>query len=234
MSIVEIPAPKMPRLYPKQHQAIWCNARYTCIEATTKAGKTAGCLVWILTKAWNEGQENRHWWWVAPIVAQAKIAFRRMKRMLRQFDPHKLSWDANETDLRIDLKNGAAIWFKGSDKPDTLYGEDVYGAVIDEASRCFIAGTRVETPAGFRAIETLRPGDTIKNAAGFGRVEKLSVKNSQKIAVVKVKEYTLVSSVDHKYFTRRGWVEARHLDSSDQLVSQSEAVRLLQNGVRAA
>jgi hypothetical protein len=28
------------------------------------------------------------------------------------------------------------IWFKGSDRPDGLYGDDVYAAVIDEASRC--------------------------------------------------------------------------------------------------
>jgi hypothetical protein len=28
------------------------------------------------------------------------------------------------------------IWFKGGDKPDSLYGEDVYAAVIDEATRC--------------------------------------------------------------------------------------------------
>jgi hypothetical protein len=89
----------------------------------------------LLKKAWNEGKENRNFWWVAPIAPQAKIAFRRLKRMLRQFDPAKVSWDTNETELRIDLQNGAFIWFKGSDNPDTLYGEDVYAAVIDEASR---------------------------------------------------------------------------------------------------
>lgn len=131
-----IPAPKMPRLYPKQRDAILSTARYTVIEATTKAGKTAGCLIWILTEAWNKGRDNHHWWWVAPVIPQAKIAFRRLKRMLRQFDPQKVSWDANETELRVDLKNGASIWFKGSDVPDTLYGEDVYGAVMDEATRC--------------------------------------------------------------------------------------------------
>jgi hypothetical protein len=133
---LHIPAPQLPPLYPKQRAAILCPARYTIIEATTKAGKTAGCLIWILTEAWNKGQDNRNWWWVAPVIPQAKIAFRRLKRMLRQFDPSKASWNANETELRIELRNGASIWFKGSDDPDGLYGEDVYGAVIDEATRC--------------------------------------------------------------------------------------------------
>ena len=35
----------------------------------------------------------------------------------------------------ITLINGAVIWFKSGDKPNSLYGEDVYAAVIDEASR---------------------------------------------------------------------------------------------------
>ena len=34
------------------------------------------------------------------------------------------------------LVNGAIIWFLSGDHPDTLYGDDVHAAVIDEASRC--------------------------------------------------------------------------------------------------
>lgn len=49
--------------------------------------------------------------------------------------PHQV-YTANESELTLTLANGAVIWFKGADKPDSLYGEDVYGAVIDEASRC--------------------------------------------------------------------------------------------------
>lgn len=66
------------------------------------------------------------------MYGQAKIAFRRLKAYLpkEQFKP-------NEQDLTITLtSNGAVIWFKSADKPDSLYGEDVWGCVIDEASRC--------------------------------------------------------------------------------------------------
>lgn len=38
--------------------------------------------------------------------------------------------------MEITLANGAVIMFKSADKPDSLYGEDVYAAVMDEASRC--------------------------------------------------------------------------------------------------
>lgn len=122
---------KRPYLYPQQLDALFNEARYALVEATTKSGKTVGSMAWLLEAALERGAPGRNFWWVAPIFAQAKIPFRRMKRGL----PGEV-YRANETELTIALFNGAVIWFKGADKPDTLYGEDVYDAVIDEASRC--------------------------------------------------------------------------------------------------
>ncbi len=119
-----------PWLYEKQREAFFNEARYSLCEASTKAGKTVGCMAWLGEQA-IKGRDGRNYWWVAPIFSQAKIAFRRMKRGL----PHEL-YEANETELTITLANGAVLWFKGADKPDSLYGEDVYAAVVDEASRC--------------------------------------------------------------------------------------------------
>lgn len=119
-----------PWLYPKQLDAIFDERRYSIIEATTKAGKTVGCMIWIAEQAML-GCRGKNYWWVAPIFPQAKIAFRRLKLGLP-----KEVYKANETELTITLANGAVIWFKSADKPDSLYGEDVFAVVIDEASRC--------------------------------------------------------------------------------------------------
>ncbi len=119
-----------PWLYPKQLEAIFHDKRYGLIEASTKAGKTVGCIAWLFEQAAVHGREGHNYWWVAPIFPHAKIAFRRLKRYV----PRAL-YAANETELTITLANGAVIWFKGADKPDSLYGEDVYAAVLDEASR---------------------------------------------------------------------------------------------------
>lgn len=73
---------------------------------------------------------GRNYWWVAPVFSQTKIAFRRLKRFI---DPKFYS--AREDELKVTLINGACIWFKSADNPDSLYGEDVYAAVLDEASR---------------------------------------------------------------------------------------------------
>lgn len=143
--VVPPPKPKKrnqwerPYMYPAQDRAIFScvdingdPARYAIIEASTKAGKTAGCLAWFAEQAHFEGGVNKNFWWVAPVYAQAKIAYRRMKAGLK-----KGSFVANETELTIKLrKTKSVMWFKTAEKPDNLYGEDVYAAVVDEASRC--------------------------------------------------------------------------------------------------
>jgi hypothetical protein len=120
-----------PWLYPKQRDAFFCPERYAIVEASTKAGKTTACIVWLLEQAVTRGRDGRNFWWVAPIIKQAKIAYRRMKRAI----PAQL-FTKNDSELTITLFNGAVIWFKSAHDPDSLYGEDVYGAVIDEGSRC--------------------------------------------------------------------------------------------------
>ena len=127
-----------PWLYPRQREAIFdCvdiegkPARYALIEASTKAGKTVGCMAWLMEQAFIHGRPGRNYWWVAPVYPQAKIAFRRIKRGLP-----KAMFKANETEMSLELPNGAVVWFKSAEKPDNLYGEDVFAAVIDEASRC--------------------------------------------------------------------------------------------------
>lgn len=104
--------------------------RYAWCEASTKSGKTHGCLVWLHEQAALYGRPGRHYWWVAPSHAQAKIAYGRLVRALPAG-----SFSKNDTDKAVTLANGAICEFKSGEKPDLLYGEDVYAAVIDEASR---------------------------------------------------------------------------------------------------
>lgn len=119
-----------PHLYPKQLDAIFCVERWGLTEASTKSGKTVGCIAWLGEKAFG-GQRGWNYWWVAPVADQAKIAFTRFKNSLT---PGSFTVLESPTP-RIILFTGQIIWFKSADNPDSLYGEDVYAAVIDEASR---------------------------------------------------------------------------------------------------
>jgi hypothetical protein len=118
-----------PQLANYQIDSIFNDARYGIIEASTKSGKTAACLVWIIEQAL-QGKIGQDFWWIAPVYGQAKIAFRRLKAGL----PRE-AFEANESELTLTLINGSRIVCKSAEKPDNLYGEDVFAAVFDEASR---------------------------------------------------------------------------------------------------
>lgn len=121
---------RRPWVYPAQEAALFCPERYGVIEASTKAGKTVGALIWLVEQATLRGGQNRNYWWVAPLYAQARIAYRRLKAFL----PRSMYY-SNDTEMTVTLLNGSVIWFKTARDPDALYGEDVFAAVIDEATR---------------------------------------------------------------------------------------------------
>ena len=121
---------RLPGLYRKQREAIFNSARYVVVEASTKAGKTLGCILWLLMQGLENGREGRQFWWVAPSIGQAKIAYGRMKRSC----PPGF-WRSNDSDRTLIAPNGAVFAFHTGEDPDHLYGEDVYAAVVDEATR---------------------------------------------------------------------------------------------------
>lgn len=118
-----------PHLYPKQEDAIFGKQRYAVVEGATKSGKTVACIAWILEQALH-GKAGQNFWWVAPVYSQTKVAFRRLKRGL---PPHL--YVTNESELTVTLLNGSIVRFLSAEKPDALYGEDVFAVVLDEATR---------------------------------------------------------------------------------------------------
>jgi phage FluMu gp28-like protein len=119
-----------PKLFPYQAAIIDSSARFTVTEASTKVGKTASHIVWLLEQALR-CKKGQSVWWVAPVYAQAKIAFSRMKLQVTA----KNFFKANESELTLTLPHGSIIVFKSAEKPDNLYGDDVYAAVFDEFTR---------------------------------------------------------------------------------------------------
>jgi phage terminase large subunit-like protein len=120
-------------LYPKQLAALFDQRRLSLIEASTKSGKTAGAIAWLFELALG-GKPGWNYWWVAPIALQARIAFNRMRQHYTGPSGRSI-FTANLTDHTLTLPNEAVIAFRSGDHPDSLHGEDVHAAVIDEASR---------------------------------------------------------------------------------------------------
>lgn len=121
-----------PFLYPYQKAIVDSPARFTVTEAATKVGKSASHLIWLferpLVRKLTAGQSV---WWIAPTYGQAEIMFHRLQNQLSVRDFLKF----NETKLTATYPSGAIIQFKSAEKPDNLYGDDVYDAVYDEFTR---------------------------------------------------------------------------------------------------
>lgn len=140
-----------PKLYKLQSEAFFNDFRYAWIEGSTKSGKTVSCMAWIVEQAVFLGKEGREFWWVAPVSSVASIAFKRLKRGIpSHFIRAIISSEGKES---ITLINGAVIRFKSGEKTDSLYGEDVWAAVLDEASRM-----RVEAFHAIRSTLTATRG----------------------------------------------------------------------------
>jgi predicted phage terminase large subunit-like protein len=68
-------------------------------------------------------------WWIAPTFPVASMIWRDLKKSLRE------GWaEKNENERRIVLPGGGAITVKSADNPDSLRGDGLDGAVLDEAA----------------------------------------------------------------------------------------------------
>lgn len=120
----------LPALYAKQRAAVCDPRRVVCIESTTKAGKTLGCLVWQIGQMMSGPPDAEHWW-VAPVYEQSMMAYRLAWSLLRGQPGFR-----QVLSERAIVGPGERRWsFRSADKPDNLYGSAVSSAVLDEASR---------------------------------------------------------------------------------------------------
>lgn len=120
-----------PKLATYQRKILESPARFTVTKAATKIGKTFSHLWWLYESAHTPPKPGANYWWIAPVYSQAKIAFNRLRRAVVQTGVYRI----NESELYIQTPCNSVIWFKSAEKPDNLYGEDVYAAVFDEFTR---------------------------------------------------------------------------------------------------
>jgi predicted phage terminase large subunit-like protein len=68
-------------------------------------------------------------WWVAPTYPQSSMIWRSLKKSLRD------GWtEKNENERRIVLPGGGSVTVKSADNPDSLRGDGLDGAVLDESA----------------------------------------------------------------------------------------------------
>lgn len=196
---------KRPKLTSYQKAFIYNEERFTIVEASTKIGKTFSMIWWLYEQAHApERKLNENVWWVAPVYSQTEIAFKRLRAKLGRTGVYKI----NESKLIITTPNGVNMHFKSAEKPDNLFGEDVYAVVFDEAPRA-----RVEAFYALRTTITAT-GGKMKIIGNFGGT-------SNWVHVLKEKSLT-----DKNYFYKKitAWdaVKEGILDEEEILQAQRD------------
>lgn len=103
--------------------------RFSVIVAHRRAGKTVACINDLIARAIQDRKENGRYAYIAPLFNQAKdVAW----TYLKQYAEPLLAVPPNETELRVDLLNGARIRLYGADNPDRLRGIYLDGCILDE------------------------------------------------------------------------------------------------------
>jgi hypothetical protein len=102
--------------------------RWSVIVAHRRCGKTVLCINDLIYRALIDDKEDGRYAYVAPYYAQSKtIAWDYLVRFSRP-----VLAKANQSELWVELVNGARIRLFGADNPDALRGLYLDGVVLDE------------------------------------------------------------------------------------------------------
>ena len=122
--------PYKPR-YPEAHEAI-SKARFTVLVAHRRFGKTVLSINHLLRAALTSRMERPSFAYIAPFRNQAKaVAWDYLKHYSGVIEGRVV----NESELSIELGNGARIRIFGADNPDALRGLYFDGVVLDEVAQ---------------------------------------------------------------------------------------------------
>lgn len=112
-----------------QTQVINDNHRFKVINCGRRAGKSFLVAIKLLDFASSNPKSIS--WYISPNYKQSKSI---MWAMLKDIIPQHGILKTNETELKIELKNGSVILLKGAEDPDSLRGVRIDFCVFDEVA----------------------------------------------------------------------------------------------------
>jgi hypothetical protein len=106
--------------------------RWACIVFHRRGGKTVGCINDLHTRALYTPKKNARYAYIAPFYRQAKdVAWMYLKEATQDS-----AVKVKESELSVELFNGAKITLYGADNPDALRGLYLDGVILDEFGDC--------------------------------------------------------------------------------------------------
>lgn len=116
----------MPGLHPRQREVMNDKTRFRVLACGRRWGKTRLGSALCMAVAALGGRA----WWVAPTYPVSMVGWRLIRRMAVQIPDTEI----RQVDRLITLPNGGEIQVRSADNPDSLRGEGLDFAVMDECA----------------------------------------------------------------------------------------------------
>lgn len=101
---------------------------------------------------------------------------------------------------------------------------------------CFVAGTKVHTEKGFKAIEKIKPGDrvwsedTSNNSKALKKVKKIFVREKDSIVRLTINGEVIKTTNEHPFYVEgRGFVEAEKLKTGDKVRLEDGKIAIVES-----
>lgn len=148
---------ELPELHPAQRQ-VWDHpARFHVMSCGRRFGKSRLAALVCITTA----LRGRRAWWVAPSYPMASVGWRMVRRLAVQIPGAVI----RESERMVIMPTGGTVQIRSADNPDSLRGEGLDLAVLDE---CAFMDERAWTEA-LRPALADRKGDAIFCSTPKGR-----------------------------------------------------------------
>lgn len=117
---------QLPALHLGQRTVASDGARFKVLACGRRWGKTRLGSALCLAVALDGGRA----WWIAPSYKVGRVGWRLVRRLAQQIPGTAIL----ETDKRVDFPGGGSIEVRSADDPDSLRGEGLDFAVLDECA----------------------------------------------------------------------------------------------------
>ena len=114
------------RFHPAQKEIYNSPARFRVVDAGRRFGKTRLGVLECMEVASHGGRA----WWIAPSFPIARVGWRPLKRMGGRIP----GCSVHLSEMSVSFRNGGEVVIKSADNPDSLRGEGLDFAVMDEAA----------------------------------------------------------------------------------------------------
>jgi hypothetical protein len=194
-----------------------------CLSPT---GSGKSVIIYLLIRHWLDSHDKK----ILLIVPNLSLV-NQMKSDILDYAAGDTSF--SEGDIHI-IKGGTAkrgegrlfvaTWQSLGKVDEEDYYEQFSSVLVDE---CFTGDTPVLTESGYKDISTIESGDIVINYDENARTFKSDVVervhkniNSDRLMLVTMDNGdTLRVTENHKFLTHEGWVKAKHLNHSHNIVS---------------